>query len=210
MGPASGADPWGGSIPRAPLLPRQKPTKMKLFGLRAVRFQNRQNEIPTSTGESEWYFVASSPPKTTPMLHGARFFVFVAFCVFFDFPNSPLKRKLSSADCSILPHISNTFFGILVLMLGIIDHFNSHAGWRSLFSCFLSFLDLDLSRVHFSRKTVQREYQWGNAFFYSFGLPAGHPGTIEFARRFPSKFGFGWPFFLFFFSCESLCFLGVT
>ena len=33
-------------------------------------------------------------------------------------------------------------------------HFNSHARWRALFSCFSSFLEFDLSKVHFSRKPV--------------------------------------------------------
>jgi len=117
--------------------------------------------------------------------------LFVFVCVFFGFPISPLKRNLSSAESSIFLYFVEGLFGILTPMQEIIDHFNSHAAWRSLFSCFFSFLEVDLSGVHFSRKTVQREYQSGKAFFGSFWLPAGHRGSIEFARRFASKVGFG-------------------
>ena len=117
--------------------------------------------------------------------------LFVFVCAFFGFPISPLKRNLSSAESSIFLYFVDSFFGILTPMQEIIDHFNSHAAWRSLFSCFFSFLEVDLSGVHFSRKPVQREYQSGKAFFGSFWLPAGHRGRIEFARRFASKVGFG-------------------
>ena len=133
-------------------------------------------------------------PKRLPCCMGVVFSLlslFVFVCVFFGFPISPLKRNLSSAESSIFLYFVEGFFGILTPMQEIIDHFNSHAAWRSLFSCFFSFLEVDLSGVHFSRKTVQREYQSGKAFFGSFWLPAGHRGSIEFARRFASKVGFG-------------------
>ena len=121
---------------------------------------------------------------------------FNCHCVFSIFRFPHLKHKLKSPESSIVLYMSNTFFKIIVLMQEKITQFNSHAKWRSLFSCFFDVSCWTSVGVHFSRKTVQLEYQSVNAFFGSFWLPAGHPGSIDFARRFPSKVGFRCPFFV--------------
>ena len=113
-------------------------------------------------------------PKTTPMLHGARFFFlflprFAFVCVFSRFPKSPLKRKLSSADCSIFLHIfptlfldivfsPRTFWTILTPMLGGVHYFH-------VFLTFSVGPPPGSAEVHFSRKTVKLEYQSRNALF---------------------------------------------